>query len=131
MDVIALIQTANPDITGNINNLRDPGHAKAMEKIQEQYKGSFHVTLEDLIRHAKKSDTPSLRLQNDVRDRLIERIGHRCRQPVIQHMESRFSLSLSLVPHFLWAKDIHFYQKRVVYVGSRSIRLIRQDIQGS
>lgn len=131
MDVIALIQTANPSITGNISSLSDAGHRKAMEKIQQQYQGSFHVSLEDLIRHAKKSDTPSFRLQNKVRDALVERLAHRCRQPIIQLLEAKFSLPLSLVPHFTWAKDIHFYQLRVVYVGKRDVKLVRQDIQGS
>lgn len=132
MDITLLIQTAHPELSGPLECLRDPAQRAALERVKQQTASDEVITLRDLIRIAKQADLPSIKLSQKAMDMLIEKLTIRCRAEAIAVITRNMGRSLTLVPNFLWASQIHFYPARVALPRSpNAVRGIREDIKNA
>lgn len=132
MDITALIQAAHPEMSGPLDDLLDRKQRLAMDKVKVQFAADQMVTLQQLIRLAKQDDLPSLKLSEAALAMLMEKLTIRCRADAIEQISRNMGRPLSLVPHFVWAVDLHFYPKRVAVPRSpKAITNIRKDIQSA
>lgn len=112
--------------------LLEASHITALDKQAKSVSKQTHVTLRDLITMAQQKGTPSIKLTEQALVRLVDKLGHRCREEMRETLAKKMGRSLTLVPNFLWADQIEFYRDRVALPRSaKVINQIRADIQGA
>ena len=127
--VVILAWPVKPELIG-IDQVTDPGQRRKVADFIVKCRAQRRLSLDELIRFAKRDNTPSIVLVEGVMEKLLAELTPRCRQHTIEGIRKRLTRPLSLFPHFAWSEYVLFGKAGEVSYDPRIATLdrVRKDL---
>lgn len=127
--VVILAWPAKPELIG-IDQVEDPAQRRKVNDFIVKCRAQKHMSLDQLIKFAKRDNTPSLVLCEGVLRKLLAELTPRCRQHTIEGIRKRLTRPLSLFPHFAWSEYVLFGKAGEVFYDPRiaTLERVRKDL---